>query len=92
MLHGLRISDLRAVPVPENHRVGIDDMAGKPLLTVMLTDDLVKKGRNASNMVREAAKEIKGGGGGQPGFAQAGGKDKEGIVVAGQKLMELIKG
>ena len=68
------------------------DMAGKPLLTVMLTDDLVKEGRNASNMVREAAKAIKGGGGGQPGFAQAGGKDKEGIESAGQKLMELIKG
>jgi alanyl-tRNA synthetase len=68
------------------------DMAGKPLLTVMLTDDLVKEGRNASNMVREAAKAIKGGGGGQPGFAQAGGKDKDGIVAAGQKLMELIKG
>ena len=68
------------------------DMAGKPLLTVMLTDDLVKEGRNASNMVREAAKEIKGGGGGQPGFAQAGGKDKDGIVAAGQKLMEMIKG
>lgn len=67
------------------------DMGGKPLLTVMLTDDLVKEGRNASMMVREAAKEIKGGGGGQPGFAQAGGKDKEGIVAAGQKLMELIK-
>ena len=67
------------------------DMSGKPLLTVMLTDDLVKEGRNASVMVREAAKEIKGGGGGQPGFAQAGGKDKDGIVTAGQKLMELIK-
>ena len=67
------------------------DMGGKPLLTVMLTDDLVKEGRNASMMVREAAKEIKGGGGGQPGFAQAGGKDKDGIVSAGQKLMEMIK-
>ena len=67
------------------------DMGGKPLLTVMLTDDLVKEGRNASMMVREAAKEIKGGGGGQPGFAQAGGKDKDGIVAAGQKLMELVK-
>ncbi len=67
------------------------DMSGKPLLTVMLTDDLVKEGRNASSLVREAAKEIKGGGGGQPGFAQAGGKDKDGIVAAGQKLMELIK-
>ncbi len=68
------------------------DMGGKPLLTVMLTDDLVKEGRNASMMVREAAKAIKGGGGGQPSFAQAGGKDKDGIVAAGQKLMELIKG
>ena len=67
------------------------DMGGKPLLTVMLTDDLVKEGRNASMMVREAAKEIKGGGGGQPGFAQAGGKDKDGIMAAGQKLMELVK-
>lgn len=67
------------------------DVSGKPLLTVMLTDDLVKEGRNASNMVREAAKDIKGGGGGQPGFAQAGGKDKDGIVSAGQKLMQMIK-
>ncbi len=50
------------------------DIAGKPLLTVMLTDDVVKKGYNASAIVREAAKAIKGGGGGQPGFAQAGGK------------------
>ena len=67
------------------------DMGGKPLLTVMLTDDLVKEGRNASLMVREAAKEIKGGGGGQPGFAQAGGKDKDGIVAAGQKLIAMLK-
>lgn len=66
------------------------DMQGKPLLTVMLTDDLVKEGLNASVVVREAAKLIKGGGGGQPGFAQAGGKDKDGIVAAGQKLRELL--
>lgn len=62
------------------------DMTGKPLLTVMLTDDLVKSGMNASLMVREAAKAIKGGGGGQPGFAQAGGKDSEGLSVAAQSL------
>ena len=66
------------------------DMQGKPLLTVMLTDDLVKEGLNASNIVREAAKLIKGGGGGQPGFAQAGGKDKEGIGAAAQKMRELL--
>ncbi len=67
------------------------DMSGKPLLTVMLTEDLVKEGRNASAMVREAAKAIKGGGGGQPGFAQAGGKDKEGITIAAQTLQDLLK-
>ncbi len=66
------------------------DVSGKPLLTVMLTEDVVKCGHNASQMVREAAKEIKGGGGGQPGFAQAGGKDSEGLAAAEQKLMEMI--
>ena len=67
------------------------DMSGKPLLTVMFTDDLVKQGYNASTTVREAAKAIKGGGGGQPGFAQAGGKDGAGIVTAMGKLLEAIK-
>lgn len=66
------------------------DAIGKPLLTVMLTEDLVKAGRNASLMVREAAKLIKGGGGGQPGFAQAGGKDADNIKVAEQKLKDLL--
>ena len=64
------------------------DIANKPLLTVMVTEDLVKKGLNASAMVREAAKAIKGGGGGQPGFAQAGGKDADGISEAYSKLIE----
>ena len=58
------------------------DMGGKPLLTVMLTNDLVESGHNASQLVREAAKAIKGGGGGQPGFAQAGGKDADGLATA----------
>jgi alanyl-tRNA synthetase len=53
----------------------------------MLTNDLVEGGLNASQMVREAAKAIKGGGGGQPGFAQAGGKDADGISVAYQTLV-----
>ena len=58
------------------------DPSGKPLLTVMFTNDLVAAGKNASALVREAAKAIKGGGGGQPGFAQAGGKDGAGIADA----------
>ena len=66
------------------------DMNGKPLLTVMITDDLVKDGMNASTTVREAAKLIKGGGGGQPGFAQAGGKDKEGLSAACDKMKAIL--
>ena len=66
------------------------DIAGKPLLTVALTDDLVKSGHNASTMVREAAKAIKGGGGGQPGFAQAGGKDAAGLAQAMESLRKAL--
>jgi len=66
------------------------DVTGKPLLTVMLTDDLVKSGLNASTIVRNAAKAIKGGGGGQPGFAQAGGKEADGLEQAFQIICEQI--
>lgn len=62
----------------------------KPLLTVALSDDLVKDGLNAGQIVREAAKLIKGGGGGQPFFAQAGGKDVEGLTQAADKILELL--
>ncbi len=61
----------------------------KPSLTVMLSDDLVTDGLNASNLVREAAKLIQGGGGGQAHFATAGGKDAEGITAAIDKVLEL---
>ncbi len=63
---------------------------GKPLLTLMLTDDLVAQGLNASAIVREAAKLIKGGGGGQPFFAQAGGKDVSNLLAARDKMIDLL--
>ena len=63
---------------------------GKPMLTVQLSDNLVKEGMNASSIVREAAKLIKGGGGGQPHFAQAGGKDIDGLSAAMEKMRELL--
>ncbi len=66
------------------------DLAGKPLLTVMFTEDLVKTGLNASVTVRNAAKSIKGGGGGQPGFAQAGGKDSDGLTAAFDEMMKSV--
>ena len=64
----------------------------KPLLTVMLSDDLVAEGKNASAIVREAAKLIQGGGGGQPYFAQAGGKNSEHLSDALEKMASLLIG
>ncbi|MDY6004457.1 MAG: alanine--tRNA ligase, partial [Parabacteroides sp.] len=62
---------------------------GKPLLTVTMSEDQVKAGLNAGKLVREAAKLIQGGGGGQPHFATAGGKNAEGIISATEKVVEL---
>ena len=62
------------------------DIQNKPLLTVMLTDDVAAAGHNAAAIVRAAAKAIKGGGGGQPGFAQAGGKNADGLPEAFREL------
>ena len=65
---------------------------GKPMLNVMLSDDMVKDhGLNAGQLVREAAKLMQGGGGGQPHFASAGGKNPEGLTAAIDKVIELAK-
>ena len=64
----------------------------KPMLNVMLSDDMVKDhGLNAGQLVREAAKQMQGGGGGQPHFASAGGKNREGLSAAVDKVVELCK-
>ncbi len=63
---------------------------GKPTLSVMISDDLVADhSLNAGQMVREAAKLIQGGGGGQPHFATAGGKNVDGLSAAVDKVIEL---
>ena len=69
--------------------VAATESEGKPTLTLMYTDDLVAKGSNAGKDIREAAKLIMGGGGGQPGLATAGGKDCNGLDEAYNKLIEL---
>ncbi len=70
--------------------IGANIANGNPLLTIMLSDDLVKEGYNAGKIVREAAKFIKGGGGGQPFFAQAGGKNVDGLSEARDAILAAL--
>ncbi len=81
---------LRAA-IPENMLAVIGTFsADKPSLNVMISDNLVNDRQlNAGKLVREAAKLIQGGGGGQPHFATAGGKNKEGLSAAVDKVVEL---
>ena len=66
------------------------ESAGKPQLLLMYSQDLVEAGKNAGADIREAAKLIQGGGGGQPGLATAGGKDIAGLSAALDKMIEKI--
>ena len=79
--------------IPENLVCVIGSVHNdKPMLSVMFSEDMVKDHNlNAGKIVREAAKLIKGGGGGQPHYAQAGGKDKNGLVEAVDKVVELCQ-
>ncbi len=61
----------------------------RPMLTVMISDNLVATGLKAGALVKEAAKLIQGGGGGQPHFATAGGKNADGLSAAVAKVIEL---
>ncbi|NQU88146.1 MAG: alanine--tRNA ligase [Mariniphaga sp.] len=68
------------------------NIKGKPNLLVMISENLVaEKNLNAGQIVREAGKEIKGGGGGQPFFATAGGKDINGIPAAIEKALSFLR-
>ena len=75
----------------ENSIVVIGSVAGgKPLLTAAASDSAVAAGVNVGKNIREAAQLMQGGGGGQPHFATAGGKDADGIHAAVEKLIELL--
>ena len=70
--------------------IGVD-MGDKAQIAVAFSDDLAKeKGWHAGNMVKELAREINGGGGGQPFFATAGGKDPSGLDKALEKAKTLL--
>jgi alanyl-tRNA synthetase len=105
-IHGINLIakhiDLQSADAVKNLAFSLKDMIdnlflvftteidGKPGITVMLSDHLVKKGLNASNIVRELGKEIQGGGGGQPFYATAGGKNPEGLKVVLEKAESFI--
>ena len=75
----------------ENSIVVIGSVAnGKPLLTAAASDGAVAAGVNIGKNIREAAQLMQGGGGGQPHFATAGGKNPDGLHAAVQKLIEIL--
>ena len=77
---------------PQNLLVVIGSINNdKPQLTISATADLVEQGINAGKIVGQAAKLMQGGGGGQPHFATAGGKDINGLRAAMDKVFELIE-
>ena len=77
--------------VPNLFCVLAAEVKGKPSISVIINDELVKtKNLNAGNIVRELAKEINGGGGGQPFYAQAGGSKLEGLTLALDKAKKLV--
>jgi alanyl-tRNA synthetase len=97
MINGVRVLVLRGEFLPEGvRRIAMalrNEMEGtlfvaaylannKPSLTMMVTDDLAANGVHAGNIIREAAKFIQGGGGGQPFFATAAGKEPDGLPAA----------
>ena len=70
--------------------IGYGESEGKVNLTLMLGEELVEKGKDASATIRQVSKEIKGGGGGQKHFATAGGKDTSGLAKAVELIKEII--
>ena len=70
----------------------ISDKDGKVSMMTMATDDAVKKGAHAGNLIKAIAKEVGGGGGGRPNMAQAGGKNPAGIPAALEKAKEALAG
>ncbi len=106
-LNGIQFVSLRGVYMPElikdlafSFRSGTSgNMAfaaayehnGKANLTLLLSDDLVKAGWNASEIIRKASRHISGGGGGQDFYATAGGKDPNGLQAALDTIADALK-
>jgi alanyl-tRNA synthetase len=65
--------------------------AGKPILIAAVTDDLVKRGLHAGNLIKQVARVVGGGGGGRPDLAQAGGKDASKLAEALDQVSVYIR-
>jgi alanyl-tRNA synthetase len=74
--------------IPTSVTIVLSDYEGKPMITVGISDDLASS-YQAGTIVKDLAKEIQGGGGGNPGFATAGGKNLDGLENAYQKALNL---
>ena len=103
-LNGIRVARFESSLDPQQVRIvalllqkkaqnlvlaGAYSFDGKPNLVLMYSNDLVAKGKNAGKDIREAAKFIQGGGGGQPGLATAGGKNPDGLKQALDTLVSI---
>jgi alanyl-tRNA synthetase len=85
------MADWFRTEVPENGVMVLgSDIQGKPMLLVALTDDLVKAGMKAGNLIKPIAAVVGGGGGGRPNMAQAGGKDSAKLPEAIDKAREIL--
>ena len=70
--------------------VGATQQEGKPMISVVLSQTLVDAGKNAGQIIKSAAKNIQGGGGGQAWMATAGGRNVEGLAAAMQEMLEAL--
>jgi len=86
------LGDQLKAKISEGVIVLISDVDGKVNMVAMATDDAMKKGAHAGNLIKGIAALVGGGGGGRPNMAQAGGKDPSGIEAAIAKAAEILEG
>ena len=70
--------------------VAATEWEGKPMIAVVLSPSMVEAGKNAGQMIKSAAKNIQGGGGGQPWMATAGGRNAEGLAAAMDEMLAAL--
>ncbi|MCI5586959.1 MAG: alanine--tRNA ligase [Lachnospiraceae bacterium] len=91
-MNGLRnLGDQMKEKIGEGVVVLASSIGGKVTLLAMATDEAMKKGAHAGNLIKEIASLVGGGGGGRPNMAQAGGKNPDGIPAAIEKAVEVVE-